>query len=226
MGQMVLHAAQPQATGAGQLVAEVARMGITDERDGQRPQPWLQLRDGPPGRGTRLRPWGQRPWGQRPGGQRPGGQRPRDQLVQRHPGELRQTLHQALLAAPISQIAQMGRQPEAIAQCQSRRTLEIPRERQQGRARRQGRVSRRQGQGLGGIAPGPAQQQRPPLHHLQQRVIQGPGDRPVMHQIGIGDTGEPMARLERIDAEGFTAAIAAGGHQRPAQTLDQQVMQR
>ena len=84
----------------------------------------------------------------------------------------------------------------------------------------------RQFQGFRGVATGAAQQGRLSFDQLHHRVIQGPGDRAVVDQKGIGDAGEPFERLGGIGAERFAAAVAAGAHQGPPEAAGQQPVQR
>jgi len=102
------------------------------------------------------------------------------------------------------------------------RRLEIAAQGEQTSIRRQGD---RQIQGGRRITAGTAQQHRSSIHQPQQGVIQPPSDRSVVNQKGIGDGAEPFAGFIGIAAQGFTAAVTTGGHQRGSDRLSQQMMQ-
>jgi hypothetical protein len=50
---------------------------------------------------------------------------------------------------------------------------------------------------------------------LEERIIQGAGDGQIVHEEAIGEASQPLDSLLGCGAEGFAAAVAAGGHQGP-----------
>jgi len=53
-----------------------------------------------------------------------------------------------------------------------------------------------------------------------------PHDGPIVHEQQVRDGAKPLARLVFVNANGFIAEIAAGGHHRDADQSHQQMMQR
>ena len=95
------------------------------------------------------------------------------------------------------------------------------------RPHRQGRgESVRQHYRQGRIAPGAAQQQLPAGHQSHDRIVDMAADWAVVHQEQLGNTLQPPQRVLFIDADRLVGNVAAGGHHRPAQRLQQQVMER
>ena len=144
----------------------------------------------------------------------------------------------AVLHGGVGQIAQVGRQPEPIPHRQGWRGLQVAAQSENGAAgvawvgaagglawRRAGGVWPPPGKRLRHKAPGAPQQGRSPIDQLQQGIIEGAGDRQVVHQEGIGEAGQPLQRLRRGDAERLAAPVAAGGHQGAAHRLRQQLVQ-
>ncbi len=63
-------------------------------------------------------------------------------------------------------------------------------------------------------------------HNADDRIIDVPHDRPIVHQEAAGDTGEPGQGFALVDADGLVGAVAAGRHDGKAKLREQQMMQR
>ena len=77
----------------------------------------------------------------------------------------------------------------------------------------------------GGVAPGPADQPRPPGTHLRDRVVVAHGDLTIVDQVRVRDRRQPVDLLPAFD-DGLLGEVAARHHQRPAGCPQQQDVQR
>ena len=128
------------------------------------------------------------------------------------------------------QRAEVGRQPEPRPLQQGRCSPLITPQGEHHRCAAALRQRRGQAQGLRPIAAGAAQQHRPVLDHLEDGIVEDPGDGPVVHEQRIGQAAvsrppQPLQGLMRIGEHRLAAAIAARGHQRRAMGRRQQVVQ-
>ena len=72
----------------------------------------------------------------------------------------------------------------------------------------------REGDGHRGIAAGAADRKLITVDDPQHRVVAGDLDPPVVAQPGVGQVGQPFARLLIVGDDGFAGSIATGHHQR------------
>ena len=86
----------------------------------------------------------------------------------------------------------------------------------------------RHGDGLGHQATGAAQHTWRAVHHAQHRVVDAPGDRPVVveHEVdaAVGTLTEAVGELVQRDRLRLVAEVAAGQHDGPLHALQDQVM--
>ena len=76
-----------------------------------------------------------------------------------------------------------------------------------------------------GVAPGPADQPRPPPVRLSHGVVVPDRDLPVVDQVRVGDGRESSDLLPTLD-DGLLGQVAAGHDQRPPRRPQEQHMQR
>ena len=134
--------------------------------------------------------------------------------------EVGQVRFEGPVCQQVLEIAGVRRHVGAAAPGQSEGVFEFRADRQKRGRRRDGQV-----QWLRGVAAAAADQTLAPVHDTRDGVVVACPYLAVVGEERVGDARQPLDRLGVVRGQRLVRYVAAGQHDRPAQTVEQQVVE-
>jgi len=128
---------------------------------------------------------------------------------------------EVLQGLQVLEIADVLAHPGLVPLRQGERVLEVRADRDQRHGTRHRQRERQRG-----VPARPAEEDRCSVHHPHHRVVVARRDLAIVEQEGVGDGPEARHRLVVPGGDRLVARVAARHHQRPADQLQQQLVQR
>ena len=144
-----------------------------------------------------------------------------DRLDVEQASQMREVRLEGPIRQQILEVAGVRRHVSAPAARQREGVLELGADRQNGLRSRD-----RQGERLRGVASGAADQALAPVHDPCHRVVVAGPYLSVVREERVGDSRQPLQRLGVVRGQRLVGEVPAGQHDRPAQPLEEQMVQR